>query len=384
MHASANEPALLLIELGLIVVGLATLGRLAHRFGFSTIPLYLVAGLAFGRGGLAPVESSHDFVRVGGEIGVLLLLFMLGLETPADQLASRMRHTIPAGLADLVLNFLPGFAAALLMGWGAPTAALLGGITWVTSSGVAAKVMSESGWLGAPETPVVLAILVMEDLAMAVFLPLASWGLSDGGAAGGAASGGPLRLLITLAVVAVALFLAFRSRGLAARLMNHRSDEVVMFTALGLMLLVAGVAQRFQVSAAVGAFVLGLSLSGPMARRAEGLLGPLRDLFAAMFFLFFGLQIDPSTLRPVLLPAAALCAVTSVTKLATGWLGARAAGLDRAAGLRAGAALVARGEFSIALAGLGLASGARPELGTLAAAYVLMTAIVGPLLARRA
>jgi len=378
VHAPAGDPSLLLIELGVIVVGLATLGRLAHRFGFSTIPLYLVAGLAFGTGGLAPIQSSHEFVRVGSEIGVLLLLFMLGLETPADTLASRMRTTLPAGLADLALNFAPGFAAALIMGWGVATAALLGGVTWVSSSGVAAKVLSESGRLDAPETPIVLAILVMEDIAMAVFLPVVSWAL-----AGGASDGGWLRLAGTLAAVVLALLLAFRSRGIAARLMSHRSDEVVMFTALGLMLLVAGIAQRFNVSAAVGAFVLGLSLSGPVARRAEGLLGPLRDLFAAMFFLFFGLQIDPSTLRPVLLPAAALCAVTTLTKLATGWLGARAARLDAAARRRAGAALVARGEFSIALAGLGLAAGARPELATLAAAYVLLTAIAGPLLARR-
>ena len=372
------EPALLLIELGLIVVGLATLGRLAHRFGFSTVPLYLVAGLAFGTGGLAPVASSHEFVRVGGEIGVLLLLFMLGLETPADRLAAQMKTTAPAGLADLLLNFIPGFGAALALGWGLPAAALLGGITWVSSSGVAAKVLSEAGRLDAPETPVVLAILVMEDLAMAVFLPVASWAMSDGGA-----SRAPLRLVVTLAVVALALVLAFRSRGAVAKLVSHRSDEVVMFTALGLMLLVAGLAQRFQVSSAVGAFVLGISLSGPVARRAGGLLGPLRDLFAAMFFLFFGLQIDPSTLGPVLLPAAGLCVVTTFTKLATGWYAASRAQLDRTARWRAGAALVARGEFSIALAGLGLAAGARTELGTLAAAYVLLTAIVGPLLARR-
>ena len=382
--AHPTDPALLLIELGLIVVGLATLGRLAHRFGFSTIPLYLVAGLAFGTGGFAPVESSHEFVRVGGEIGVLLLLFMLGLETPADRLATQMKSTAPAGLADLVLNFLPGFGAGLLMGWGAPTAALLGGITWVSSSGVAAKVLSESGRLDAPETPVVLAILVMEDLAMAVFLPIVSWAISGGGGAPGQGpGGGPLELAGTLAAVAVALVLAFRSRGATARLVSHRSDEVVLFTALGLMLLVAGVAQRFHVSSAVGAFVLGISLSGPVARRAEGLLGPLRDLFAAMFFLFFGLQIDPSTLRPVLLPAAWLCVATTFTKLATGWFAAGSVGLDRTARWRAGAALVARGEFSIALAGLGLAAGARAELGTLAAAYVLLTAILGPLLARR-
>ena len=373
----ATEPALLLVELGLIVVGLATLGRLAHRFGFSTIPLYLVAGLVFGTGGLAPVQSSHEFVRVGAEIGVLLLLFTLGLETTAEQLAARMRSSLPAGIADLVLNFFPGLAAGLLMGWEPSSAALLGGVTWVSSSGVAAKILSETGRTGARETPIVLSILVMEDLAMAVFLPVATWALAGGAAAG------PTRLVVTLVAVAFALLLAFRSGGLLTRLVAHRSDEVVLFTALGLMLLVAGLAQHFNVSAAVGAFVTGISLSGPVAKRAQGLLGPLRDLFAALFFLFFGLQIDPATLRPVLLPAVALCVLTTLTKLATGWFAGRAAGLDGAARWRAGAALVARGEFSIVLAGLGVAAGARSELGTLAAAYVLLTAIVGPLLARR-
>lgn len=370
--------ALLLIELGVIVVGLATLGRLAHRFGFSTIPLYLVAGLAFGTGGLLPLQFSSEFVQIGSEIGVLLLLFMLGLETTGDQLAAQVRTTLPAGFADLFLNYLPGLGAGLLLGWDLSTAALLGAVTWVSSSGVAAKVLSESGRLGAPETPIVMAILVMEDLAMAVCLPIVTWSLG-----GGSSAGSPIALALTLAAVALALFLALRSGSVVTKLVSHRSDEVVLFTALGLMLLVAGLAQRLNVSAAVGAFVVGISLSGPVARRAEGLLGPLRDLFAAMFFLFFGLQIDPSTLAPVLLPAAALCVVTTVTKLATGWVATRAAGCDAGTRWRVGAALVARGEFSIVLAGLGLGAGLRPELGTLAAAYVLLTAIVGPLLARR-
>jgi K+:H+ antiporter subunit KhtU len=377
--AHATDTSLLLIELGVIVVGLATLGRVAHRFGFSTIPLYLVAGLAFGTGGFAPIQFSSEFVKVGSEIGVLLLLFMLGLEYTGDQLVAQVRTTLPAGVADLLLNYTPGLLAGFIMGWNLPTAVILGAVTWVTSSGVAAKVLTDSGRRGAPETPVVMAILVMEDLAMAVFLPIATWSL-----AGGPAAGTPLRLLLTLAAVVVALALTLRFGGVLARVVGHASDEVVMFTALGVMLLVAGLAQHMQVSAAVGAFVVGLSLSGPVGRRAEHLLGPMRDLFAAMFFLFFGLQIAPSTLVPVLLPAGALCAVTTLTKLATGWLGARAAGLDAASRWRAGTALVARGEFSIVIAGLGLGAGLRPELGTLAAAYVLLTAIVGPLLARRA
>jgi CPA2 family monovalent cation:H+ antiporter-2 len=140
------------------------------------------------------------------------------------------------------------------------------------------------------------------------------------------------------------------------------------------------VAQRLQVSAAVGAFLVGIALSGPAATQAHRLIGPLRDLFAALFFLFFGLQIDPATLPPVLVPALGLAALTVLTKSLTGWWAARRAGVDRAGRWRAGAELVARGEFSIVIAGLG--AGLEPELGPLAAAYVLLLAVAGPILAR--
>jgi CPA2 family monovalent cation:H+ antiporter-2 len=148
------------------------------------------------------------------------------------------------------------------------------------------------------------------------------------------------------------------------------------------VLLVAGVAQRLQVSAAVGAFLVGVALSGPIVERAHHLIGPLRDLFAALFFLFFGLQIDPSSLPPVLVQAAVLALVTGLTKLATGWWAARRAGVGTLGGLRAGAALTARGEFSIVIAGLGTSAGLQPQLGPLAAAYVLILAVAGPITAR--
>jgi CPA2 family monovalent cation:H+ antiporter-2 len=127
---------------------------------------------------------------------------------------------------------------------------------------------------------------------------------------------------------------------------------------------------------------VGVALSGPLVQEAQRLLGPLRDLFAALFFLFFGLQIDPATLPPVLWQAVALGVVTAGTKVVTGWWAARRAGVDTPGGLRAGATLVARGEFSIVIAGLGVGAGLEPELGPLAAAYVLLLAVLGPMLAR--
>ncbi len=130
------------IELGLAVVGLAVLARLASRWGFSAIPLYLLAGLAFGKGGLAPLELTENFIHIGAEIGVLLLLFMLGLEYSGDELKANLRVGLPAGVADFVLNFTPGFVAGLLLGWKPLPAVLLGGITYISSTGVIAKLSS--------------------------------------------------------------------------------------------------------------------------------------------------------------------------------------------------------------------------------------------------
>jgi len=145
---------------------------------------------------------------------------------------------------------------------------------------------------------------------------------------------------------------------------------------------VAGLAQQLQVSSAVGAFLVGIALSGPIAHQSQRLLAPLRDLFAATFFFFFGLEIDPATLPAALPVATALAIVTGATKIATGYWAARRGGADRRGRFRAGAALVARGEFSIVIAGLGAAI--EPRLGPLAAAYVLLLAVAGPMLARLA
>jgi CPA2 family monovalent cation:H+ antiporter-2 len=365
------------IELGAVVVGLAILARLASRVGFSAIPLYLIAGLAFGKGGLAPINLSKDFIQLGGEIGVLLLLFMLGLEYTGEELSANLSRGLPAGVLDLALNFPPGFVAGLLLGWKPLPAVLLGGVTYISSSGVIAKVLAELKRLENPETPTVLAILVLEDLAMAVYLPIVAVLLLGG-------SGAKIAVSVAIAIVAVliVLVIAIRFGQPLSRFFGHESDEIILLSVFGVVLLVAGVAQRLQVSAAIGAFLVGIAVSGPLAHQSHRLLAPLRDLFAATFFFFFGLEIDPSTLTPVLGIAALLGLVTAITKILTGNIAARRAGVDAKGALRAGMALVARGEFSIVIAGLG--AGLEPRLGPLAAAYVLLLAVAGPILARLA
>jgi monovalent cation:H+ antiporter-2, CPA2 family len=373
--AAAHDLSRTFIELGLAIVGLAILARIATRFGVSSIPLYLVAGLAFGNGGLAPLHLSESFIRLGAGIGVLLLLFMLGLEYTGDDLKKNLRHGLPDGALDFVANFFPGFGAGLFLRWKLIPAIFLGGVTYISSSGVIAKVLGELGRMSNPETPLVLSVLVLEDLAMAIYLPLVNVLLVGGGTA---------RILISVSVavsvVILVLFVALRYGDRLSRLAAHQSDEVVLLTTFGVVLLVAGIAQRFQVSAAIAAFLVGIAVSGPIAEHARRLIAPLRDLFAATFFFFFGLEVDPAALRPMLPVAAILALATAATKLLTGVLAGRRSGLRAEAALRAGMMLIPRGEFSIVIAGLGAA--AEPELAPLSATYVLLLAIAGPLLAR--
>ncbi|MET9552053.1 cation:proton antiporter [Streptomyces sp. NPDC006645] len=370
-----HDTTALLIELGAVILGLGLLGRLAGRVGFSPIPLYLLAGLAFGHGGLLPMAASEEFIATGAEIGVILLLLLLGLEYSASELVTNLKTQYPSGIVDFVLNALPGAIAALLLGWGPVAAVALAGVTWISSSGVIAKVLGDLGRLGNRETPVILGVLVIEDLAMAVYLPLLTALL-----AGLSLAGGSLTLLISLGSVGLVLYVALRHGRLISRAVSSDNPEMLLLVVLGLTVLVAGVAQELQVSAAVGAFLVGIALSGEVAEGAHNLLAPLRDLFAAVFFVFFGLNTDPAAIPPVLVPALILAVVSALTKIATGWYAARRAGVKTAGRWRTGGTLVARGEFSIVIAGL--AVGVEPRIGPLATAYVLILVILGPLAAR--
>lgn len=358
---------------------LAVLARVAQRFGFSPIPLYLLAGLLFGQGGLIPLVTADEFIAAGAEIGLILLLFSLGLEYSARELVDSLRSASVAGAIDLLLNFTPGLVAGLLLGWAVVPSLLLGGITYISSSGIIARTLDDLGWMGNRETPLVLAILVMEDLVMAAFLPLVTV-LLVGGRAGRVAFSIGLAALVVGAV----LLVAARYGPTISRVVFSHSDEALLFGILAVLLLTAGATEALNVSAAVGAFLAGIAFSGPAADRVRSLLVPLRAVFAGAFFLFFGFQIDPGTL-PRALPAAVLLAVVGAgTKFGTGWIAAARARLGLRARIRAGVALIARGEFSIVIAGIAFAAGLEPDLGPLAAAYVLVLATCGPLLARAA
>lgn len=375
-QAAAGHPtAVLLIELGAILLALGVLGRIARAVHLPVVPLYLLGGLAFGQGGLLELKASREFLDVAANIGVILLLVMLGLEYSARDLLASLRRQAPVGVLDGLLNAVPGAAIALIAGWGTGAVVALAGITWVSSSGVIAKNLADSGRMGNAESSVILGVLVIEDLAMAVYLPVLTALLAH---RSGFAVG--VSVAVAVVTVGVVLFAAARFGPVITRLVSAKDAESLLLGVLGLTVLVAGLAEQFKVSAAVGAFLVGVALSGTVAESAAELLTPIRDVFAAAFFVVFGLSTRPGSLVPALPLALVLTVVCIATKIATGHLAARRARLPRPGRWRAAVALVPRGEFSVVVASLAVAAGAEEKLGPLTACFVLLTISIGALI----
>jgi CPA2 family monovalent cation:H+ antiporter-2 len=372
-----DHETLLLIEVGALLLGLSLLGRVASRFGQSPIPLYMTAGLAFGAGGIFPLTASSEFLATGSELGVVLLLLLLGLEYSPQELVGNLKSSARAGVWDAILNALPGAAFALLMGWGPIAALAMAGVTWISSSGVIAKVLRDLGRLGNRETPTILSVLVIEDLAMAFYLPVLSAVVI-----GASLMQGSITVAVAVGSVSLVLYLAVRHGKRLSKMFTANHPESLLLGVLGLAMLVAGLAAQVQVSSAVGAFLVGIALSGQVAQNAEKLLSPLRDLFAAIFFVFFGFTTNPADIPAVIIPAVILAIVTMSTKVLTGYFAAKRAGIGRPGRWRTGFALTPRGEFSIIIAALAVGAGVEPLIAPLAATYMLVTVIVGPLLAR--
>ncbi len=303
----------LLFQLGALLAALAVLGAAARRFALSPIPLYLLAGLSLGKGGILPVAAAGEFVTTSAPIGVVLLLLTLGLEFSVTEFASSLRHHLPSAGVDIVLNAVPGAVAGWLLGLDGVAILCLAGVTYISSSGVVARLLADLGRLGNRETPAVLSVLVLEDFAMAAYLPLFAVLASGGGwlhALGGTAA--------AVGALLAAFAASYRWGHHVGRLVEHPDSEQLLLRVLGVTLIVAAVAESLHASAAVGAFLVGLTLTGDTADRARKVLGPLHDLFAAIFFLAIGFSVDPHELIPVLPAALALAAITASSKVVTG------------------------------------------------------------------
>ncbi|ELZ21813.1 cation:proton antiporter [Natrinema limicola] len=411
----ATETAL--VDVGVLFAAVALAGVVANRINQSVIPLYIVTGAVLGSnvlgklpdlagsevavGGVSLVIpevtvagvdllaalgevalSDTDFVVVGAEIGIVLLLFFLGLEFNLDRLLASKNRIGKAGTIDLALNFGIGLLFGYLVFGTILAAVLTAGVVYISSSAIITKSLIDLGWIANAESEPMLGTLVYEDLFIAVYLAIVSalvLGSGDLGAAAG-------QIAIAIGVILALLALVTYGTDFFQRFLDADTNEFVVVRALGVTILVAGIALALGVSEAVAAFFVGMAFSGTdHVHDLEQLLEPLRDAFAAIFFFWIGLVTDPGlfTLSVVAIIVAAVI-VTTPTKLVSGYLGGRIYELDDRRSLRVGLGMATRGEFSLIIASLAL-TGAGSGLPTetaetiyaVAVGYVLVMSVLG-------
>ncbi|MBN9605942.1 MAG: cation:proton antiporter [Actinomycetales bacterium] len=368
-----------LLVLGLLLLLAYGLGRLGKLVGVPAIPVYMVVGLlASPYTEWFPLSFDPHDVELVATFGLILLLFTLGLEFDTDEFFGNARALLLAGGTRLLINFGAGFAFGMLVGWGAREALIIAGMTGVSSSAIVTKLLIELRRLANRETPVILGIAVVEDVFIALYLAIVSVVL------GGATDLGPILLELAVSFLfLVAMFALARWGGrVVSRLVGARDDELFTILFFGLAVAFGGIGELLGVSDAIGAFLIGLVLGATRHReRIAQLALPLRDVFGAFFFVSFGLVLDPRAFGTVAVPVAIAVVMTILLNMGGGQLIARLSRLSPAEGVNVGAMLTTRGEFAVILATLAIAAGLDERLVPFGGLYVLVMAIVGPVLA---
>ncbi|GGV32820.1 transporter [Streptomyces longisporoflavus] len=362
-------------------VAAAVLARLGGRIGLPTIPLFILAGILLGphTPGVVLLSDPHDLEMLSA-LGLVLLLFYLGLEFHMDDLKSGGRKMALAGGTYLALNVGAGLGFGFALGWGTSEALVLAGVLGISSSAIVTKVLVDTGRLGNPETKPILGIIVVEDIFLALYLAALQPVLSgaDSLAAAVMDGGKAFGFLLLLALVA-----RFGTK-VVGRLMDTRDDELLVISFLGAAVFVAGVSEWFGVADAIGAFMVGLMVgSTASGERVRKLVHPLRDAFGAIFFFGFGLSIDPGDLPTVFWPVLAAVAVTLLMNVLAGLGAARIYGFGAGPAANISTTLLARGEFALILATMAATAGLDDRLSPFIAGYVLLLAVLGPLAAGR-
>ncbi len=367
---------LTLLEVGLLFIGLGLLSWLALKLHVSSIPLFLLAGLALGKGGIVPLDVSEDFLNVGAEIGAILLLLVLGFEYSASELAASMKKRWHAGLMDILLNAVPAAILALILGYGPVGALAFAGIMFISSSGIASQLIRETGWGKSNVAKRVTSVLVFEDILMAPYLPIlaaVTLGLS--------VWAGLISVTVAL-VVTMSIFLIAIGREIPGlKSLAKRGPGVLLLLVFGVTLAAAGAATLAGFSGAIAAFLIGMLLTGEVAESLRSRFAPLREIFSAIFFLFFGLSISVMDVVSVLPVAIAFSVLGIAGKLAVGWWVGRDMS-DRMSWRRIGAFLVARGEFSMIIAATVVANTAFAGLKEITLGVVVLTTLFSTLAIR--
>jgi CPA2 family monovalent cation:H+ antiporter-2 len=376
----------LVFEVGLALALIALAVLLSARLRFSNVPLLILVGMAVGPH--APKVGIFDFrfiesaplIEFMGRVGVLFLLFHLGLDFSVGRLIKSGRSIVAGGSIYIVINFAAGLAYAFLMGWPVREVLIAAGVTTISSSAIIAKVLFDLRRTANPETEMILGITMFQDIFLAFYLsPVSGIVLSGATSLGGVLASSALALAFIFGVIVLGRL----AMPLLNRAFRISSNEAFLLTLFASLFLLAGLGETIHVAEAIGALLLGLVLAeSEHGERIERLIVPFRDFFGALFFFSFGLTIDPLALGGAVWITLGAVLVTLAGNIAAGMLAGRRAGLAPPASMNIGLTLVSRGEFSIIMAELAKAGNLLPVIQPFAALYVLILAVLGPLLTK--
>lgn len=375
-----------ILEIGLALLLIAFAVALAAKLGLSNVPFLILIGMAVGPH--APQFGIFDFrfiateplISFMGRIGVLFLLFYLGLEANVTRLIESGRSILLGGILYVGLNFTIGLLYAYLVGFPTREMLVAAGVTTISSSAIVAKVLFDYRRTANPETELILGITMFEDVFLAVYLSLISGiVLSGATSVGGVLLSGSIALGFIIGLMVVGRW----ATPLLNRLLRISSNEVFIIVVFASLFLLAGLGERIHVAESIGALLLGLILGETEhSERMERLIVPFRDFFGAVFFFSFGLSIDPFSLGGAAWLAVGAALLSLIGVVIAGMIVGWRAKLAPVNSLNISFTLLARGEFSIIIANLAQAGGLMTILQPFAALYVLILASVAPLLAK--
>jgi len=370
--------------LALALIGIAV--SLAAKLRLSNVPFLILIGMAVGPH--APQIGIFDFrfissaplIEFMGRVGVLFLLFYLGLESNVSRLIQAGRSIFIGGSIYIVLNFVVGIAYAYLTGFSPKETLIVAGITTISSSAIVAKILFDYRRTANPETELILGITMFEDVFLAVYLSLLSGIVLSGAASfGGVLSSAGVALGFIVGLIVVGRWVT----PLLNRLLRISSNEVFVIVVFAALFVFAGLGETIHVAEAIGALLLGLILGETEhSGRLEKLVVPFRDFFGAIFFFGFGLTVDPFGLGGAVMLSIGAALLSLVGVIIAGQLAGKVAGHPAATSFNVGLTLLGRGEFSIIVAKLAEAGGLLPLIQPFAALYVLILATFAPLLAK--
>ncbi|MFD1407897.1 cation:proton antiporter [Kroppenstedtia eburnea] len=376
----------LIFEVGLAIALIAVVGVFSTKLRFSVIPFYILVGMVvgphaphFGIIDLRFIESSV-FIDFMGRLGVLFLLFYLGLEFSVGRLIKSGKSIVIGGSFYVAINFVSGLLLGWMMGFPLKETMVICGIMTSSSTAIVAKVLVDLKRTANPETEVIMGMIMFDDLFIAVHISLLS-----GLILSGATSWTGVLFTSLTALVFILLFIVVGRRLMPwiDKALNVRSTELFLLLVIASLFLVSGFSETLHVAEAIGALLIGLVLAESVhAKRIEQLVLPFRDLFGAMFFFSFGLTIDPTSLGGAVWVAVVGVLLTIVANLLSGVFAGRASGVSAKSSVNIGFTLVSRGEFSIIMANIGKEGNLMPAVQSFAVLYVLILAVIGPLLTK--